>query len=56
MLKNTYVADVVKDGKIIGSAMVRVWFWVGGWGAYDELLQWAKDKDADSTIFNLRRL
>ena len=56
MLKSTYTADVVIDGKIAGMAIVRIWFWQSAMIAYDNMLKWAKDRNEDATIAGMRRL
>lgn len=51
MLKKTYVADCLRDGKVRGSGWVRVWFWKTPAYAHDILANRAQSHGYDIVQF-----
>lgn len=54
MFKKVYTANVVYDGRIVGSVVARVWFWVSPYDAWDALIGEANNEGA--RICDFRRV
>lgn len=54
MFKKVYTANIAYDGKTVGALVVRVWFWVSPYDAWDGLALMAKNQQAN--ICHFRRV
>lgn len=54
MFKKVYTANVVYDGKTVGSVVARAWFWVSPYDVWDGLTEEANNQQA--RICDFRRV
>lgn len=51
MFKKVYTANMVREGKMVGTVMARVWFFVSAYDAWDALIKLAADENASLCDF-----